>query len=122
MLLLCAVDYDPKSRTALLDINLERTALGSSFAMGWRRRSVNNFKVEVLRWPSGGGDCPAGVACYSHPLTVEAATIVQSRRMCWTWILDSAGNVECDENVPVDRVKRNKSDKNIFLKQKSKNK
>ncbi|XP_046633520.1 uncharacterized protein LOC124312955 [Daphnia pulicaria] len=100
-----SVDYDPKRRTALLDINLERTVLGSNFTRaGWRRRSVNNFKVEVLRWPGDGSDCPAArVTCYSHPLTVEAATVVQSRRICWTRFLDSTtGNVKCDQDVPVD--------------------
>jgi hypothetical protein len=109
VLLLCVriVDYDPKNRTVLLNINLERIVLGSSSTKGWRRRFVNNFKVEGLQW-TASSHCPIGETCQSRHSPIEAATVVESKRICWTRDLNYLTGIECDENIPVDLVKKNK--------------
>ncbi|KAI9561378.1 hypothetical protein GHT06_012335 [Daphnia sinensis] len=84
-----SVDYDPNSRTALLNINLDRTSL----TLG-RGRSVNNFNVEVLRWLTNSTECPPIETCRR---TAEVATVVQSRRICW---VDVTTAIQCDETIP----------------------
>lgn len=95
-----SVDYDPNSRTALLNINLDRAVLGYGLTLGRQsRRSVNNFNVEVLRWQTNSTECRPIETCRSRR-TVEVATFIQSHRICWA---DVTTGIQCDETIPAGK-------------------
>ncbi|KZS16121.1 Uncharacterized protein APZ42_018236 [Daphnia magna] len=95
-----SVDYDPNSRKALLNINLDRAVLGYGLTLGRQsRRSVNNFNVEVLRWQTNSTECRPIETCRSRR-TVEVATFIQSHRICWA---DVTTGIQCDETIPAGK-------------------
>ncbi|XP_057372167.1 uncharacterized protein LOC130693061 [Daphnia carinata] len=94
-----SVDYDPNSRTALLNINIEEAVLSSGLTLSRQSpQPVNNVDVQVLRWLTNSTECRPIETCKSRMME-DVATVLQSHRICWASD-DMTTTAQYDKTIP----------------------